>query len=60
VVIDRSVWTGELDALVEIDLATGEFVRRIDVGAEVATVVADGSDPLAVTIDGEVVRSSSR
>jgi outer membrane protein assembly factor BamB/predicted MPP superfamily phosphohydrolase len=60
VVIDRSVWTGELDALVELDLATGEFVRRIDVGAEVATVVADGSDPLAVTIDGEVVRSSSR
>jgi hypothetical protein len=49
------VWTTTFDAVVALDLATGEVAQRHDVGTEVATVVALDGRAVAVTADAQVV-----
>jgi outer membrane protein assembly factor BamB len=58
VITADAVWTASFDALVGIDLASGEIINRTEAGGEVATVVADGDEALAVTVDARVVRST--
>lgn len=54
---DGQVWTAAGTELVGIDLGTGQVTKRIDAGGEVATVIGDGDEALAVTVDAQVVRS---
>jgi len=55
VVAGDRVWTTTFDAVVALDLATGEVAQRHDVGTEVATVVALDGRAVAVTADAQVV-----
>jgi outer membrane protein assembly factor BamB len=55
VVAAGRLWTTTFDAVVTLDLMTGEVTQYHDVGTEVATIVAAGDGVVAVTADAQVV-----
>jgi outer membrane protein assembly factor BamB/predicted MPP superfamily phosphohydrolase len=57
VVFGPHVWTATADALVGIDLETGEITTRTQTDGEIVTVLGDGPFVLGVTADAHVVRA---
>jgi hypothetical protein len=57
VVFGPRVWTAANEDLVGIELGSGEITSRTHVGGEIASLVGDGPEVLAVTVDGRVGRA---
>ena len=56
VVFGPHVWTATADALVGINLETGEITSRTETDGEIVTVLGDGPYVLGVTTDARVVK----
>jgi outer membrane protein assembly factor BamB len=57
VVFGPRLWTATSEALVGLDLESGEITVRTPVDGELVTVVGDGAHVLGVTSDAQIVRT---